>query len=189
MHRQGRIFEMLRHVVVALGFLATLGGTALAIAIWRGDESFGIARVWERLAGPADQGAVDFGAISRSPSGNDALICPPGLCGSARVDAVSPVFAATANQLRDAVRLIDTNNEDISLVFADAGGQQDRFLARTRLMRYPDTINVRFLDVGEGRATLALYSRSQIGRSDLGVNRARLESWITQLRGKLPAQP
>jgi hypothetical protein len=55
----------------------------LAVAVWRGDRSFGASDLWEKLAGPADLGPVDFPAISRSATGNDALFCPTGLCGAA----------------------------------------------------------------------------------------------------------
>ena len=133
---------------------------------------------------------MDFAAITRSGSGNDALFCPEGLCGSARIDGVSPVFLAPVARLRDAVRVIEVNDPDVFALTRDEAKIQDRYLARTRLMRFPDTINVRFIDLGNGRSTLAVYSRSQIGRSDFGVNKARLEGWLKLLREKLPlAQP
>jgi uncharacterized protein (DUF1499 family) len=34
---------------------------------------------------------------------------------------------------------------------------------------------------GENRSTVALYSRSQIGYWDHGVNRARLERWLERI--------
>lgn len=164
--------------------MATL--IALSVAVWRGDERFGIAAWWARLAGPADLGPVDFAGITRSPSGNDALFCPPDLCGQVRSDGVAPVFVSPVARLRDAVRVIEVNDPDVFTLARDEGKIQDRYLARTKWMRFPDTISVRFIDLGGGRSTLALYSRSQIGRSDLGVNKARLERWIMLLREKLP---
>jgi uncharacterized protein (DUF1499 family) len=159
---------------------------ALSFAIWRGDSSFGIASWWERLSGPADLGAVDFAALSRSPTGNDALLCPPDLCGTAKTDGVAPVFVAPVARLRDAVRVIEVNDPDVFPLARDEAKVQDRYLARTRLLRFPDTISVRFIDLGGGRSTLALYSRSQLGAKDFGVNKARLEEWIRLLREKLP---
>lgn len=176
----------MRNILWLFGTLAIAAVIALSFAIWRGDERFGISSWWERLAGPADLGPVDFGVINRSPSGNDALICPPGLCGSVKTDGVAPVFIAPVARLRDAVRVIEVNDPDVSPLARDEAKVQDRYLARTRLMRFPDTISVRFIDLGGGRSTLALYSRSQIGRSDFGVNKARLQEWISLLREKLP---
>ncbi len=138
----------MRTVLTTLMWLTLAGSVLLAIGIWRGDESFGVARVWERVAGPPDLGAVDFSRIARSPSGNDALFCPPELCGGARVDGVAPVFAVPVSRLRDAVRVIEVNDPDIFALARDDQRVQDRYLARTRLMRFPDTINVRFIRLG-----------------------------------------
>ena len=57
-----------------------------------------------------------------------------------------------------------------------------RFVQRSFLMRYPDVVDVLVLPRGEARSTLALYSRSAVGHSDLGVNRARLERWLAAIR-------
>ena len=56
-----------------------------------------------------------------------------------------------------------------------------RFVQYTRLMRYPDTIDVEVMPAGDGQSTLALYSRSLVGRKDFGVNRARLRRWLAAL--------
>jgi uncharacterized protein (DUF1499 family) len=64
---------------------------------------------------------------------------------------------------------------------------QDRFLVHTRLMRFPDTVAAQVIEQGPGQSTLALYSRSQIGRSDLGVNKRRLARWLSAV-GRLVAQ-
>ncbi len=162
---------------------------AAAIAILRGDGSYGISRFWQVLAGPPDLGPVDFSAVRRSPTGNDALICPPDVCGTAAVDATSPVFLVPAGRLRDAVRIIEVNDPDVDLLARDEAKMQDRYLVRTRMMRFPDTVSVRFIELDANRSTLALYSRSQLGARDFGVNRARLEQWLTQLRAQLPAAP
>ena len=178
----------LRQIFWMFASVVLLGVAALSVSLVRGDASFGIARLWERLAGPADLGPVDFTASRRSPTGNDALFCPARVCGAAAVDGVAPVFAVPAARLREAVRQIEAGDVDVSLLALDDAKMQDRYLARTALMRFPDTINVRFIDLGE-RSTLALHSRSQLGSKDFGVNRARMEDWVRQLRERLPVAP
>jgi uncharacterized protein (DUF1499 family) len=37
------------------------------------------------------------------------------------------------------------------------------------------------LPAGAGRSTLAIYSRSLVGRKDFGVNRARIQRWLAAL--------
>lgn len=176
----------MRNVVWMFGTLGVALLITLSFAVWRGDRSFGISSWWERFAGPADLGPVDFTAITRSATQNDALICPSDFCGKTLADRVAPIFNAPVARLRDAVRVIEVNDPDVFSLARDEAKVQDRYLARTKLMRFPDTISVRFIDLGNGHSTLALYSRSQIGRSDFGVNKARLDDWIKQLREKLP---
>jgi uncharacterized protein (DUF1499 family) len=48
-------------------------------------------------------------------------------------------------------------------------------------MRFPDTIDVEVVPVGDDKSTLAIYSRSLVGRSDFGVNRARIARWMAAL--------
>ena len=58
-----------------------------------------------------------------------------------------------------------------------------RYVQRTRLMRFPDTIRIQFYPLEDGAAsTLALYSQSQIGTSDFGVNLQRADRWLGRLK-------
>ncbi len=75
----------------------------------------------------------------------------------------------------------------VEQVASDEFGFSARYIQRTKIMRFPDTINVRIIDLGEGRSTIALYSRSQLGESDFGVNRARIERWLEKLEKAAPA--
>ena len=70
---------------------------------------------------------------------------------------------------------IESGPIDTSLV-------QYNYIQRTALVRYPDSITVRFIALGNNRSTLAIYSRSHYGKSDFGVNEARIRSWLSALR-------
>ena len=64
-----------------------------------------------------------------------------------------------------------------------AGSPDDLFVtyvARTKLIGYPDYVSVRFLPLDDGHASLAIFSRSRFGNSDLGVNRKRIEGWLAE---------
>ncbi len=56
------------------------------------------------------------------------------------------------------------------------------YLSRTRLMGYPDYTSVLIEPAGDGAMLLA-FARARFGRSDMGVNRARLERWLEELEG------
>jgi uncharacterized protein (DUF1499 family) len=61
------------------------------------------------------------------------------------------------------------------------GGGMTTWVTRSRIMGYPDLTTIRILPAPEGGVTLAALARSRWGRSDLGVNRARLEALAAAL--------
>ena len=127
-----------------------------------------------------DLGPVDFAALRRRPSGNDALICPPGFCGSATSDAQAPVFRLSPDALDArlaAMARADAKVEELP----DSAPLHRRFVQRTSLLGYPDLIDAVVLPSGPDGATLALYSRSLVGRKDFGVNGARVRLWLAAL--------
>ncbi|WP_374447771.1 DUF1499 domain-containing protein [Stella sp.] len=152
-------------------------GTAVAAALW---FAGGADLVWRLVAGPPDLGAVAFETLVRRTTANDALACPPGLC-AASSDFPPPRLAMPAAELRRAFAAAIAAEPRLERVAADDAALTDRWVQRTRLMRFPDTIVARFVDLPDGRATLALYSRSQLGRDDFGVNRDRIARWLGRL--------
>jgi uncharacterized protein (DUF1499 family) len=143
--------------------------------------------VWS-FFGPPDLGAVAFESLERRTTPNDALVCPPHLC-EARSDLAPPLFAVDVNRLRAAMGEVIASEPRITRVDTDDAALTERYVQRSALLGFPDTIIVRYLGQAEGRSTLAMYSRSQLGRSDLGVNRVRLERWLAKLRQVLPVDP
>lgn len=162
--------RLLRFVLILLAVIVlAAGGLFLA----------GPERLWEQLGGPADQGAIVFPDLSRSPTPNDALACSPGAC-SGGSDIELPLYqdapAALLDRLDQAV-LADPN---VTRVDDRAAPNYRRYVARTPVLRFPDTIDVEALR-GDGGTRLRLYSRSLLGKSDLGANSERLETWKRRL--------
>ena len=61
-------------------------------------------------------------------------------------------------------------------------GLQYDFLQHSRIMRFHDSITVRFIPLRDTNSTLAIYSRSHYGYSDWNVNRKRVEAWLAALQ-------
>ena len=53
------------------------------------------------------------------------------------------------------------------------------YVTRSRVMGFPDYTTVRQAD-----DMLEIYARLRFGRSDLGVNRARVEGWLGRLQAR-----
>lgn len=120
---------------------------------------------------------VDFASLTRPSSPNTFLMAPEGLC-KAKVDRAPPVFEVSPGKLRQAFLSVVIAQPRVSHTLADEPELYDDFVVRSALFGFPDLVSVQFLASGKGRSTLALYSRSVYGRSDLGVNRARSLRWL-----------
>jgi uncharacterized protein (DUF1499 family) len=160
-------------MIIAIGLLVLIG---LVSAVFVG---LGADRFW-RLFGPPDLGPMAFEQLIRRTTPNDALACPTGLC-TAKVEITTPVYPVAAAELRRALATVIASEPQITIVETADASLTDRYIQRSARMGFPDTIVVRFLERPEGRSTLAIYSRSQFGESDLGVNRARIERWLAKL--------
>jgi uncharacterized protein (DUF1499 family) len=165
-----------------LGIAAVMA--LLLVAMVAAFVLIGPERIWN-LFGPSDLGAISFETLKRRSTPNDALACPPDVC-SANSDLLPPAFALSAMDLRLAFRKVIASEDRVVLVEATDQDMSERYIQRSRLMGFPDTIVVRFLERPGGQSTLALYSRSQLGEGDLGVNRARIERWLEKLTMQAP---
>ncbi len=124
---------------------------------------------------------LDFQHLTLRRSPNQYLVLPPGLGGAAAVHAESPVFEGSAEMLRGRWKTMVERQPRVSRIREDAAAGQIECVERSRVMRFPDTITAEFIPRGEGRSTIAIYSRARYGYRDFGVNKARITSWLAQL--------
>lgn len=157
-------------VSLVLGLLIGLAGV-----FWLA----GPERIWT-MFGPADLGPVTFETLERRTSPNDALACPTGFC-SADTDIFPPVYSVDVPTLRKALNRALKTERRLTRVDINDQPPTDRFVQRSDTLRFPDTIIVRYIALPGDRSTVAIYSRSQLGHSDLGVNQARIERWLEKL--------
>lgn len=154
----------------------------LAVAATALFISLGPSRFWSLFREP-DVSPVTFQTLIRSRFPNDALACPPRMC-SAKADIDPPVFGLTAAELRAAFTKVIAAEPNVEVI--SVAGSQDIYIQRSRVLGFPDVVFVSCIDLPGGRSSLAIYSRSVFGRSDLSVNRARVERWLTRLSADVP---
>lgn len=135
----------------------------------------------------ADMKPVDLRTLARSTSPNDALACPAGAC-RAKADFESPSFAVGGAALMDAARRVVAARPRTELVATDTALDQLVFVERSRLFGFPDTIRVQGVPAGAG-ASVIIYSRSNYGYWDFGVNRARVQALLAALARAAAAIP
>lgn len=139
-------------------------------------------RLWALAIGPADMGPIEFATLVKPSTPNTWLVCSPEHCRNTTPDQSAPEYGMSELQLRQ--RLISIWQSQPRTVLAAGDAQtpgEIRFVQYSALFGFPDTISVHTFALDTNRSTLAIYSRSQIGRSDLGANRERISRWLAKL--------
>lgn len=130
---------------------------------------------------------MDFKTLQLTPKPNQFLVLPEGFEAAAEPHARSPVFAVAAEMLAEAVKRVALAEPRTTLLSGDDAAGRYEFVQRSALFRFPDVVSVEIVPEGEGRACLAVYSRAKVGYSDFGVNRKRIERWLSALKAELPS--
>lgn len=133
-------------------------------------------------AGVPAPGPVDFTTLALPASPNTCLLTPTSAPGAGHLQR--DPFPVTIEQAWDAIRAVaDAMPRTFPLAdFPDR--RQAQWVARTRLMNYPDIVVAEVAPAGGGTG-LWLYSRSLVGYSDLGANRARVLAWLAAFEDRL----
>jgi uncharacterized protein (DUF1499 family) len=124
---------------------------------------------------------IDFEQFKLNRKPNQFLLAPADLCQNAQPHMVSPVFEEAPEILLERFRKVALAAERTKEAAADATARQTVFIAKSKIFRFPDVIDVMAVDAGDGKSALAIYSRAQIGYRDFGVNKARIVAWLDQL--------
>lgn len=140
----------------------------------------GRERALTLVFGPLEIKEIDFASLVLGPKPNQFLVCPVDYC-SAKPHMLSPVFPISANDLQQRWMALMKTQARVEAGAVDVEAMQYDFIQRSALMRYPDSITVRFIALEDDRASLVIYSRSHYGKSDLGVNESRIRAWISDL--------
>ena len=133
---------------------------------------------------PGDGFLLDFATLKLRWRPNQYLVCPPDRC-AARPHREAPAFDADADRLEAAVLAVAHRQPRVEQLEGDGVERAYEFVQRTRKFGFPDLISVRIWPLPEGRSTLGIYSRSKYGWSDLGVNRRRVEAWLSGIGKEL----
>lgn len=125
---------------------------------------------------------LDFSNLQRPGSPNDYLVAPAEVPAYIDADTQSPRFGVSAAQLaRLWVEVLEAQPRTRVLGISDDGlGVEAE--QRSALFRFVDRISFRAVPIDDDNAGVYVYSRSQVGYWDLGVNQRRVERWLESLQ-------
>lgn len=155
---------------------------------------FGVmgAPVYGRDILPFLGGLIDFEALEPRSSPNEYLAAPldaAPLFNDTAKRIVAPTYPVSAEELRTSFEQALAKRQPLNGDFwakpvqedSDAFASRFVYVERTPLFRFPDVVNVQFLEVGNGSSTLILHSASVYGQSDLGKNKERVEDLLKRI--------
>ncbi|MGE0419824.1 MAG: DUF1499 domain-containing protein [Acetobacteraceae bacterium] len=126
---------------------------------------------------------MDMAAIVRPSSPNTALAAPAGF--KPTPDIVTQPYHVAPLRLFAAIRAVAQAQPRVFVAAVYPDRLQVHYVVRSAVFNFPDLVTVAIDPVGDDTATLTIYSRSVYGHSDLGVNRARIETWLQALQTEL----
>ena len=125
---------------------------------------------------------MDVAHIVRPASPNTSLAAPEAYS----PDIVTPAYKLPADRLFALIRDVAVSQDRTYQAALYPDQLQVHYVARTALLNFPDLIMVDVEKTGSDSSGLIVYSRSVYGRSDFGVNRKRIETWLAALQAKIP---
>lgn len=132
--------------------------------------------LWVRFAqNDSARWHVDPAVVTKTAKPNQFLMRDGG-------DAPAEMFDLPPEQLAAAFHEVAVAQPRVTVLAEDASDFWITYEQRSKLMGYPDFISVRITPVAGGKSAVQIYSRSRFGKSDLGVNKARVTHWLGLLR-------
>ena len=123
---------------------------------------------------------VDPLSAARTGTPNDYLLAPQGAA-AAPADGAAPAYALPAADLMAALDRVALASPRTTRLAGGSASLRVTWIAHSRVFGFPDVVSARAIPLGENAAALAIFARARFGRSDFGVNRARVSAWLRAL--------
>lgn len=136
----------------------------------------------------ADAAGVDFATLVRPSSPNTYLVCPKDHCAAAP-DEEGPIYAVPATELFERARTILAAQPRTEVVQDQPATLRLVVVQRSAFFRFPDTVTLQAFALPDGGSTLAVYSQSNYGHGDFGVNKDRVHTWIGMIDAQVARRP
>ena len=96
-------------------------------------------------------------------------------------DADAPTFSVPVADLAATFDAVALGDDRVEVLAGSASDGFVTYVQRSAFFAFPDYVSVRFIEADGGGSTLAVFSRSRYGQSDLGVNKKRVTRWLDEV--------
>lgn len=119
--------------------------------------------------------------VATSETPNSFRMAPAGSTRE-RIDMTSPVYSEPAVVMAQAFDEFVLQQRATVRIAGLPPELMMTYVQRSEALKFPDYVSVKFMDLGDGTSTIAVYSRARYGYADMGVNQARVERWVKTLQ-------
>jgi uncharacterized protein (DUF1499 family) len=127
---------------------------------------------------------LDFARFKKTWRPNQYLALPSSFKAAQDPDMLSPCFKASATEVLEAWQAVLRQQPRVSKIRQT--GLQIEAVQKTPLAGFPDWVTAQGVDLGDGIASICIFSRSKYGVRDFDVNEKRVRLWLSWLEQKLP---
>jgi uncharacterized protein (DUF1499 family) len=99
-----------------------------------------------------------------------------------------PVFGLPAERLFEAWLALARRQPRTRAIAVDRAERRSLHVQRSPTLRFPDLVRAEVMTLGADRSHITVDSRSRFGVFDFGVNRRRVEAWLSELAAVLERQ-
>jgi len=124
---------------------------------------------------------LDFTDLKLTHRPNQYLVAPDGLCRNSTPHDISAVYPVPPAALYAAWRTVIAAAPRTTIIAENSDGLEIEAVQRSAMVGFRDRINFAAFAADKDHSSLAIYSRSQVGYSDLGANKARIRRWLEML--------
>lgn len=122
---------------------------------------------------------TDFDDIHLPSSPNFALVAPIGMHPSPTIEA--RVYNMDKDKLKTLCLKVIEQQPRLKLLSKSPDKDEYSFIQRTAVFRFPDQIDIKFINLDEKSSSYIMLSRSMYGHSDFGKNKKRLLQWTSSI--------
>jgi hypothetical protein len=146
-----------------------------------------VANKMRRVSSDPDEWHVDPTTSDNPSTPNWYRLVPDGaeVARDADRDGVAPEFDVPVADLAAAFDFVARADDRVDVLAGSAESEYVTYVQRSALFAFPDYVSVRFVESGDGGSTVAIFSRSRFGKSDLGVNEKRVDRWVAATTRRL----
>jgi len=131
---------------------------------------------------------IDPQLVERPTTPNTYLVAPQLLLVTT-VDREAPQYSIDVAVLAKAFDDFIIRQSNVAVVAGSVDEGWITYVQRSAFWRIPDYITIKFIALEGGASTVIIWSRSRFGNGDMGVNKARIDEWLSNFESlERPAQ-